>query len=148
MDIKEQASIVVDRIMSEFDVEFSAEVRTKIIIDLLLLAEEFPAPSSEDGAGLIAAERFRQIHEEGWSSSHDDEHDQGEMINAALAYAAAARGGLTNHQIEFCFWPWSKEWWKPSTDPIRNLIRAGALIAAEIDRLKRLEAQSKKGDTS
>jgi hypothetical protein len=28
-------------------------------------------------------------------------------------------------------------WWKPSTDPIRNLERAGALIAAEIDRLER-----------
>jgi hypothetical protein len=33
-------------------------------------------------------------------------------------------------------WPWEKSWWKPSADPIRNLVKAGALIAAEIDRLR------------
>jgi hypothetical protein len=33
-------------------------------------------------------------------------------------------------------WPWEGEWWKPSTDPVRNLVKAGALIASEIDRLK------------
>jgi hypothetical protein len=35
-------------------------------------------------------------------------------------------------------WPWDYDWWKPSDDPIRNLTKAGALIAAEIDRLNRL----------
>lgn len=34
-------------------------------------------------------------------------------------------------------WPWHSSWWKPSDDPIRNLVKAGALIAAEIDRLQR-----------
>jgi hypothetical protein len=34
-------------------------------------------------------------------------------------------------------WPWDPSWWKPSPDPIRNLVKAGALIAAEIDRLQR-----------
>lgn len=34
-------------------------------------------------------------------------------------------------------WPWATDWWKPSDDPITNLVRAGALIAAEIDRLLR-----------
>lgn len=33
-------------------------------------------------------------------------------------------------------WPWDPSWWKPSPDPIRNLVKAGALIAAEIDRLR------------
>ena len=31
-------------------------------------------------------------------------------------------------------WPWPPEFWKPSDDPVRNLVKAGALIAAEIDR--------------
>lgn len=31
-----------------------------------------------------------------------------------------------------------EKWWKPSDDPIRNLVKVSALIAAEIDRLKRL----------
>ena len=35
-------------------------------------------------------------------------------------------------------WPWSDKWWKPK-DKIRDLVRAGALIAAEIDRLQRLK---------
>lgn len=34
-------------------------------------------------------------------------------------------------------WPWAPEWWKPSNDPVANLVRAGALIAAELDRLAR-----------
>lgn len=32
-------------------------------------------------------------------------------------------------------WPFDAPSWKPSEDPIKNLVRAGALIAAEIDRL-------------
>lgn len=34
------------------------------------------------------------------------------------------------------WWPWERNWWKPSDDPIKDLIKAGALIAAEIDRLQ------------
>lgn len=34
-------------------------------------------------------------------------------------------------------WPWDVRWWKPSPDPERNLVKAGALIAAELDRLAR-----------
>ncbi len=36
-------------------------------------------------------------------------------------------------------WPedWEAEVWKPSADPVHNLVKAGALIAAEIDRLQR-----------
>lgn len=36
-------------------------------------------------------------------------------------------------------WPWERKWWKPSNEPIKNLIKAGALIAAEIDRLQKLK---------
>jgi hypothetical protein len=35
-------------------------------------------------------------------------------------------------------WPWDNKYWKPSEDKVRNLVKAGALIAAEIDRLQRL----------
>jgi len=31
-------------------------------------------------------------------------------------------------------WPWAQTAFKPSGDPVRNLEKAGALIAAEIDR--------------
>lgn len=94
------------------------------------------------GAELIAAERARQVSEERWTADHDDVHDAGELIDAAIAYAESAgmqiRGNCGWDSEPGC-WPWLTEWWKPTADPIRNLIKAGALIAAEIDRLQRKE---------
>lgn len=89
------------------------------------------------GADLIAAERQRQIEVEGWTPEHDERHDEGEMVRAALRYAAEALAGYDVEPDLSAYWPWHGEWWKPSDDPIRNLVKAGALIAAEIDRLTR-----------
>jgi hypothetical protein len=93
------------------------------------------------GADLIAAERQRQVEAEGWTTHHDDwEHRDGELVLAAFCYLTKY-GALING--ERCGdpdppdgWPWDASWWKPSS-PIRNLVKAGALIAAEIDRLQR-----------
>jgi len=87
-----------------------------------------------DGAGLIAAERERQVTAEGWTPEHDDEHTIGELVDAAVCYL---KHGLDAESPVIWPWPWAEDWWKPSDDPIRNLVRAGALIAAEIDRLTR-----------
>lgn len=94
-----------------------------------------------DGATLIAAERLRQVAEEGYGSEHDSEHEGGELVLAAWSY-------LTEHDTfggDPCGddppegWPWSPEHWKPTGDQVRNLVKAGALIAAEIDRLQAAE---------
>ena len=84
------------------------------------------------GLELIAAERQRQIDVEGWTPEHDAEHSNGELIQAAACYALSADGfrGVPT------LWPFARQWWKPS-NPIRDLAKAGALIAAEIDRLQR-----------
>lgn len=38
------------------------------------------------------------------------------------------------------FWPWNWNWWKPTPDDrIKELRKAGALIAAEIDRIKAIK---------
>jgi hypothetical protein len=87
------------------------------------------------GAGMIAAERERQVTGEGWTTDHDDEHADESMVAAALMYAS--EGTHYEASIEG-IWPWDDKWWKP-TDKIRNLVKAGALIAAEIDRLKRAD---------
>jgi hypothetical protein len=84
------------------------------------------------GIELIAAERKRQVTVEGWSEFHDDSHTRGQMARAAACYALQH----TNVSGRAIRWPWASQWWKPR-DPIRNLVRAGALIAAEIDRLQR-----------
>jgi hypothetical protein len=96
---------------------------------------------SSFGAQRIMDERIRQILQEGFNEEHDDGHREGSIIEAAIAYAdeplliyaGAEREdvGVPNQ------WPWEPSAWKPSADPIRNLIKAGALIAAEIDRLER-----------
>lgn len=94
-----------------------------------------------DGVGRIAAERRNQTVVKGWTPEHDDEHDNGELIDAALCYADAGGGGDWKADLDaMCrtsVWPWDESWWKPSRYPIRNLEKAGALIAAEIDRLLR-----------
>jgi len=84
------------------------------------------------GAQRISGERKRQIEREGWSAEHDDEHKNGELRDAAACYLTLATDR----------WPWSLADWKPSDAPIRNLVKAGALIAAEIDRLERKAARS------
>lgn len=90
-----------------------------------------------NGIESIAAERRRQIEVEGWTPEHDDEHDSGEMAAAASCYSIAAF--YKPYERFPVFWPWGKSWWKPK-DRRSNLVRAGALIAAEIDRLDRSAA--------
>lgn len=95
-----------------------------------------PTTVTKTGADLIAAERQRQISGEGWTPEHDDRHDDFELSAAARCYVQAAWRGKPRRRPP-ADWPWEDEWWKPSDDPVRNLVKAGALIAAEIDRLQR-----------
>lgn len=103
------------------------------------LAREFGDTKMTTGAELIAAERQRQIEVEGWTPGHDASHLNGDLARAALCYAVAGMPGYdtpaSRKDGPMGGWPWNEEWWKPSDDPIRNLVKAGALIAAEIDRL-------------
>lgn len=88
------------------------------------------------GIQLIEEERTRQISKEGWTADHDDEHNMGELARAASLYCHPYTGQFKTAPTG---WPWDAEWWKPSEDPVRNLVKAGALIAAEIDRLQRIK---------
>lgn len=88
-----------------------------------------------DGAELIATERERQVSEEGWTPEHDDAHDCDELRQAARCYLVEAHEGASSPMPSR--WPWQARFWKPSDDPVHNLAKAGALIAAEIDRLNR-----------
>ena len=100
-----------------------------------------------DGLGRICAERQRQITEEGFSLLQDERYVEQELIRAAQSYLMAAEfieqcpGKDPAKMKEPGWWPWAPHWWRPSSDPIRNLEKAGALIAAEIDRIRRAELQ-------
>ncbi len=98
------------------------------------------------GVQLIEKERARQVNEEGYAPSDDDRWINGELANAASCYAATP-GNKTVSVNKFWGisydrahrWPFSMNVWKPTpNDRIKELTKAGALIAAEIDRLKRL----------
>ena len=91
------------------------------------------------GVELIAAERTRQIEVEGFTLEHDHQHDEGAIAAAAACYALYNWSRTDSVRL----WPWDWECWKPSDDHIRNLVKAGALIAAEIDRLQRYENENK-----
>lgn len=83
------------------------------------------------GIVLIAIERARQVAVEEFPIQHDlNEHNQGQLSSAAICYVLSSLG---LHYEARANWPWESEWFKPKT-PIRDLVRAGALIAAEIDR--------------
>ena len=88
------------------------------------------------GSELIAEERQRQIEKEGWTLEHDDGHSTGDLIRAAICYSETALYPRGAAQAVPTRWPWEDSGWKPYTD-IRDLARAGALIAAEIDRRQR-----------
>lgn len=79
-------------------------------------------------ADEIVAERRRQVEVEGWTPEHDDAHSHGELAQAAACYALGSRTASR--------WPWDAEWWKP-TNRRRELVKAAALIIAEIERLDR-----------
>lgn len=92
----------------------------------------------------VFAERRRQVEKEGYSARHDDGHP-GEMASAAAAYAlcaaesipmAPAQEGRDFHSMPPRFWPWEGPAFKPK-GPRRDLIRAAALIVAEIERIDR-----------
>lgn len=106
-----------------------------------------------DGVDLIAAERRRQIVDEDYDFAHDDEHENGELALAAATYALPLE--VRRRHV------WLQPLWKllypadwffkgavytqatevPTDTRIRELVKAGALIAAEIDRLDRRRRQ-------
>ena len=93
-----------------------------------------------DAVQKFVGERIRQIEEENFTYENDDKYKNGELAQAAAAYAAHASLCETVRQFASVppMWPvsWDRSWWKPTT-PERDLAKAGALIVAELQRLDR-----------
>lgn len=95
-------------------------------------------------AAELLAERRRQVAEEGYNPKHDERHPFTELALAGATYAAVAcsHGAVSaadrlalDHTMAI-LWPWFRDQLKPK-DPRRDLVRAGALIVAAIERLDR-----------
>ena len=97
------------------------------------------------GIQLILEERKRQKADENYSHEHDDTHEKGEIAKAAATYCLTEEqknlqiiGPGTYIGIVNKMWPFDLRAYKPTPDDrVRELTKAGALIAAEIDRLRR-----------
>lgn len=118
-------------IMRENAVALATAVRN----DALEAGPAMPWTPGDAGRDVLA-ERRRQLQVEGWSAEHDDAYKAGEMACAAACYAVASISDAIGYNFVPTMWPWAASWWKPTTTR-RNLVKAGALIIAEIERLDR-----------
>ncbi|AZO67644.1 hypothetical protein [Mesorhizobium sp. M6A.T.Cr.TU.016.01.1.1] len=120
--------------------EYIAAANPDTITMLLSVYDGFGSDAARD----VIAERRRQIEVEGWTTEHDDKcHNDGDMADAGACYALAAHvpsGLQTGSRLIQNHWPWVFSWWKPGT-PRRMLVKAAALIIAEIERLDRRDAK-------
>ncbi|HDO6896659.1 TPA: hypothetical protein P3M49_005761 [Klebsiella pneumoniae] len=108
--------------------------------DMDVMAYKLASPQASTvtaAAADVLAERKRQVTTEGWTPEHDDQHVNFEMAIAGGLYAISAVD--SHHKLRNSApsaWPWDRKWWKPD-GPRRDLVKAGALILAEIERLDR-----------
>jgi len=86
------------------------------------------------GACSILRERQRQVLAEGWTPDHDDEHHNGTLRIVAAQLAVEGTSACVEHP-DMPRDPWGLA--AKHTNAIRRLEIAGALIAAEIDRMRR-----------
>jgi hypothetical protein len=97
-----------------------------------------PDEHTENVVKEIHQERIRQIHDEWWSTRHDDKHTDGELAAAAAYYAAPE--GTPEGADRDRLWPYSSWGECPKGHPPRRrLVIAAALIVAEIERLDRIK---------
>jgi hypothetical protein len=105
------------------------------------------APTALKSLELVWDERIRQQTEEGYTPAHDDEHTEGQLALLAAAYALSSRGKYKRtveiHSVlaldGFSFKP---------KDPISDVIKAAALLLAELERLLRAEERKKMSENT
>lgn len=124
-------------------------------------------PMQKNPLELIAQERKRQIEAEGFTPTHDDEHEFGELALVAALYATPVRLFEQAKDLSGDVYlrdPWPSDWFtkwdkrryageivNPAThtrqERFNLLVKAGALIVAEMERIQRqLLADPSHGD--
>lgn len=112
------------------------------------MSDNVPNVEASPAVAMIVAERRRQLGEKGYSLEHDRDHDYDELARAAAWYALPARmragvpialgpeGSLGFVNVDVAAIVKPRDFvLHASTDRLRDLAKAGALIVAEIERL-------------
>lgn len=111
---------------------------------------ENPINKSTAAITDVLDERERQFIDKGFNFAHDDQHDHQELARAAISYALhyVYRCGIPESSFmkdqPHLLWPWAEKWWKPKT-PRHDLVRAAALLLAEIERIDRAAIDAGQG---
>lgn len=128
--------------MDGVEVGVSRQALDELITAYKALAAQ-PAREAQEAVAWrdVLAERQRQIETEGWTPDRDDAHQSGELADAAALYASIK----VRHVSGMAVWPWEPEWFKPTSGAVpgsrrRDIVKACALLLAEIERLDRLSA--------
>lgn len=136
-----QPGVVVEQLLNDPHHDYLVYVphtrRVYACVPADLAELEPPTPQSRALRDVIQ-ERARQTDQEDWTPEHDDRHTHGELAGAAACYVLTSVPDWTGRPPIGALWPWDRAWWKPTTRR-RDLVKAGALILAEIERLDRLE---------
>lgn len=114
------------------DAAYLKAANPQTILSLLdrIAALEKKEMEAMNGIESIAQERQRQIDKKGYTKAHDREHPYTEFVDAALAYVVA--DGTEHASASEDIWPWPDGFKR--ADRRRELVKAGALLAAAIDR--------------
>ena len=137
----------VDGDYTEIELNLDVLDRTQALIysgkERFVIEDVYDKPMESRGVFIIDAERRRQLYQEGYNAEHDRHHVNGEIADGAAVYALTDRtrdkylyklSGENAHVPTI--WPFEPKSYKPTPDNrIRQLAKAGAMIAAEIDRL-------------
>jgi hypothetical protein len=147
--------------LKEYELAATGEVYNSPTINVAIdearaALSSIPAPSTAtEAARDVLAERERQKAVEGWTPEHDDTHANFEMARAAAFYALHTAADVLpepspeapSHRYGLFLtadqaWPpqWDHLTWKKPKGARRNLVRAAALLIAEIERLDRASA--------
>lgn len=99
----------------------------------------------------VVSERNRQRNEEYYSDANDDTYVENELVRASASYVNHVVGrswlypskpSAYTSELVPDLWPWSEQAWKPKS-PRQDLVRATALLVADIERLDRKELLNK-----
>lgn len=101
--------------------------------------------------------RWGTVDGPAWAAKvYKDQPEKRSQVDEHIASAAAdplnyeysrKQDGSVDVPQHTPYWPFEVSWWKPDNDPIKTLTKAGALIAAELDRLLRLKATADSAST-